>query len=75
MNQLASFALFRFFNLSRIQGNAILTFLNTSNDVSTIELPTDNQVVHVILIFVAILRGKRLEFYCVNQTSRVYLRI
>ena len=38
INQLAAFALFRFFNLSRIQDDAVLTFLNTRNDLSTIKL-------------------------------------
>ena len=37
--QIQSDALFRVFNFLRIQDNAILTFLNTSNDLSTIELP------------------------------------
>ena len=32
------FALFRFFNLSRIQDNAILSFLNTSNDLMKLML-------------------------------------
>ena len=37
-NDSASFALFRFFNLSRIQDNAILIFLNTSNDLQMWDL-------------------------------------
>ena len=57
-------ALFRFFNLSRIQDNAILTFLNTSNDLSTTELP--HHLIITLNLFICSLYWKWVSYRLLN---------